>query len=151
MVTKSSPKDQIENDKEISGLPPVIVQASQPVFKSQITIQEVTNKKQLHQFIHLPAEIHKNHSNWVPPIYVDEKDFFNPKKNKSFQPCDTILLLAYKGKKLVVRIMGIIHRKYNEGHNEKHARFAFFETWNDVEVATELLHFQRNRPGGLSE
>jgi hypothetical protein len=35
--------------------------------------------------------------------------------------------------------MGIIHRKYNEKHNEKHARFAFFETWNDQEVADALI------------
>jgi hypothetical protein len=35
--------------------------------------------------------------------------------------------------------MGIIHRKYNEKHAEKRARFAFFETWNDDEVAAELI------------
>jgi GNAT superfamily N-acetyltransferase len=144
MLSKSSPKDQIENDIKISELPTVTVHVSKPVSKSQITIQEVTNKKQLHQFIHLPAEIHKDHSNWVPPIYMDEQEFFNPKRNKSFQSCDTILLLAYKKEKLVGRIMGIIHRKYNADHNEKHARFAFFETWNDAEVASELLHFVEN-------
>lgn len=144
MLTKPSPKDQIENENEISEFPSVTDQASKPVSKYQITIQEVTNSKQLHQFIHLPAEIHKNHSNWVPPIYMDEKDFFNPKKNKSFQSCDTILLLAFKEEKLVGRIMGIIHRKYNADHNEKHARFAFFETWNEVEVAAVLLRFVEN-------
>ena len=111
---------------------------------SLVTIQEVNNRKQLHQFIHLPAAIHKNHSNWVPPIYMDEQEFFNPKKNKSFEACDTILLLAHKGKEVVGRIMGIIHRKYNEGHNENHARFAFFETWNDTEVASTLFHFIEN-------
>lgn len=144
MLTKPSPTDQIENDTYIAELPPLIVQASQSVSKCQITIQEVTNKKHLHRFIHLPAEIHKNHSNWVPPIYMDELEFFNPKKNKSFEVCDTILLLAYKKEKAVGRIMGIIHRKYNADHNEKHARFAFFETWNDAEVAAELLRFVEN-------
>ena len=64
-----------------------------------IVIEEVRNSRQLHQFIHLPAAIHKDHSNWVPPIYMDEKEFFNPKKNKSFQSCDTILLLAFRKKK----------------------------------------------------
>jgi hypothetical protein len=109
-----------------------------------ITIQEVTTSRQMHQFIHLPAAIHKNHSNWVPPIYMDEKDFFNPKKNKSFQSCDTILLLAYKGEEVVGRIMGIVHRKYNADHDAKDARFAFIETWNDESVATALLHYVEN-------
>jgi len=104
-----------------------------------IIIQEVKSKKELKKFIHLPAAIHRNHSNWVPPIYMDEWEFFNPKKNKSFQSCDTILLLAYRAGDVVGRIMGIIHHKYNDQHQENSARFAFFETWNDEEVATGLI------------
>lgn len=119
---------------------------------SSIVVREVKDSKQLHQFIHLPTAIHKNHSNWVPPIYMDEQEFFNPKKNKSFQSCDTILLLAYKGKEVVGRIMGIVHRKYNADHNRNEARFAFFETWNDNEVASALLNFVENwaREKGMS-
>lgn len=107
--------------------------------KTSVRIQEVKTNSELKKFIHLPAEIHKNHANWVPPIYMDERDFFNPKKNKSFESCDTILLLAFRSQKPVGRIMGIIHRKYNEKHHEKTARFAFFECWNDEEVARTLL------------
>lgn len=109
-----------------------------------IIIQEVDSKEKLRKFIHLPAAIHKNHANWVPPIYMDEWEFFNPKKNKSFSSCDTIMLLAYRANDVVGRIMGIIHRLYNEQHNENHARFAFFETWNDEEVASTLLQAVEN-------
>ena len=105
----------------------------------KIEIREVESKSDLRKFIHLPAAIHQNHPNWVPPIYMDDWEFFNPKKNKSFDSCDTILLLAFRNKKNVGRIMGIIHRKYNEKHQENHARFAFFETWNDEEVAATLI------------
>lgn len=104
-----------------------------------ILIQEVDSKKKLRIFIHLPAIIHKNHTNWVPPIYMDEWEFFDPKKNLSFQSCDTIMLLAYRANVAVGRIMGIIHRKYNELHKENHARFAFFETFDDDEVASALI------------
>jgi len=104
-----------------------------------IMLQEVDSKEKLRRFIHLPAAIHKNHINWVPPIYMDEWEFFDPKKNLSFQSCDTVLLLAYRANELVGRIMGIIHRKYNALHKENHARFAFFETYNDEEVVATLL------------
>lgn len=110
----------------------------------KIEIREVQSKKDLSKFIHLPSAIHQNHTNWVPPIYMDDWEFFNPKKNKSFDSCDTILLLAYREKKAVGRIMGIIHHKYNEKHQENHARFAFFETWNDEEVAAALIHWIEN-------
>lgn len=109
-----------------------------------IEIREVKTRKDLRKFIHLPAEIHKNHVNWVPPIYMDDWEFFNPKKNKSFDSCDTILLLAIKEGKAVGRIMGIIHHKYNEKHQENKARFAFFETWNDQEVADALIEAVEN-------
>lgn len=105
----------------------------------QIEIKEVKTRKDLHKFIHLPAEIHKDHANWVPPIYMDDWEFFNPKKNKSFESCDTILLLAFCSGKAVGRIMGIIHKKYNQKHQENNARFAFFETWNNLEVAETLI------------
>ena len=47
-----------------------------------IEIKEVTTKRVMREFIHLPAKIHKNHFNWVPPIYMDEWTYFNPKTNR---------------------------------------------------------------------
>ena len=117
-----------------------------------ITIQEVNSKKELKKFIHLPAAIHKNHLNWVPPIYLDDWEFFNSKKNKAFDSCDTILLLAYRGNEAIGRIMGVIHHIYNDKHQENHARFAFFETWNDEKVAKGLIQAVENwgREKGMS-
>ena len=88
---------------------------------------EVLNGKQKKQYIRLPAELHRGHSNWVPPIWLDEKTYYNPSKNKSFHKCDTILMLALKEGVPAGRIMGIINRPYNEVHNERHARFAWLD------------------------
>ncbi|MBU1013333.1 MAG: hypothetical protein KKG99_10025 [Bacteroidetes bacterium] len=104
-----------------------------------ITIKEVTDQKLLKTFIHLPAKIHQNHHNWVPPIYMDEKEFYDPKKNKAFTYCDTLMILAYREDEVVGRAMGIINHKYNMLHNEKHVRFAFIETRNDQEVFHTLI------------
>ncbi len=109
-----------------------------------LEIVEVKNRKQLKDFIYLPEKIHKNHKNWVPPIYMDEFNFFNPKKNKSFNYSDTIMLLAYKNGEPVGRIMGIIQHRYNELHNENDARFAFMETYEDFEVFKALLESIEN-------
>lgn len=109
-----------------------------------IEIKEVKSKKDLHRFIHLPAIIHEGHSNWVPPIYLDDRTFFNSSKNKAFEYCDTILALAYKNGKVVGRIMGIVNHRYNEIHQEKDGRFCFMETWNDLEVFHALISFVEN-------
>lgn len=108
-------------------------------YPMDIRIYPVTTKSDLRKFIHLPAEIHKNHSNWVPPLYIDDWQFFDSKKNRTFKYCDTILLLASQNGKVVGRIMGIVNHKYNEVHNENNARFCFIETFNNYEVAEALL------------
>ena len=109
--------------------------------KVKVVVKPVESRRELKTFIHLPAIIHKNHLNWVPPLYMDEWTFFDPKKNRSFEHCDTMLALAWKNNKVVGRIMGIISNNYNKIHNENHARFAFVETWNDQEVFRTLLDF----------
>ena len=91
------------------------------------------------QFIHLPAKIHKGHSNWVPPLYMDERAYFHPVKNKSFGYSDVILLLAMRNNRPVGRIMGIINRRYNELKGEMHGRFCYLECRNDREVSDALL------------
>jgi hypothetical protein len=105
----------------------------------KVSIVEVTTKRQLREFIYLPAKIHKDHLNWLPPIYVDEFKFFNPKKNHAFSHCDTVLYLAFQGKDVVGRIMGIIHHQYNEVRGERTGRFGFLECHNDELVAGTLL------------
>ncbi len=105
------------------------------------TIQIVNSKKLLHTFIHLPAIIHKNHQNWVPPIYMDDREFFNPKKNKAFSYCDTILILALREQEVVGRAMGIINHKYNKQHHEKDVRFSFIECWDDQEIYHALIDY----------
>lgn len=75
----------------------------------------------------------------MPPIYMDEWDYFNPRKNRAFGYCDTTMMLAWKGGRLVGRIMGSINRRHNEKTQARTARFALFETTDDQDVAHALL------------
>ena len=105
----------------------------------RIAVKPVQTRQDMRKFIHLPAKIHKGHKNWIPPLYSDEWDFFSSKKNKSFEYSSVILLLAYRGNKVVGRIMGLINHKYNETHGEKHGRFNYLEAWDDREVIEVLI------------
>ncbi len=105
----------------------------------ELIIKEVTSRKELKEFIYLPEKVHKNNKLWLPPLYIDEWELFDPEKNKAFKHCDTVLYLAWRGKKPVGRIMGIIHHQYNKIHNENDGRFAFMECYEDQEVVHALL------------
>lgn len=106
---------------------------------AEILIKEVGNKKELRDFIYLPENVHSGEREWLHPIYIDEWEMFNKEKNKSYQYADAILLIAYRGKKPVGRIMGIINNRYNQINNEQHGRFCFMESYNDSEVFHALI------------
>ena len=116
-------------------------------------IKLVQSKKDLKTFIYLPEKINAGYSNWLPPIFMDEWSFFQPKSNKSFSYCDTFLALAYKDGKACGRIMGIINRQYNELHNEPYARFYGLESTNDKEVLHSLLKYAEDwaRKNGMKK
>jgi ribosomal protein S18 acetylase RimI-like enzyme len=105
----------------------------------ELVIKEVLTKKDRRIFIYLPEKIHKDEPDWLPPIYMDEWELFDKKKNKSFQYADAILLLAFRDTKPVGRIMGIVNNRYNTLNNEQHGRFCFMECYNDKEVFHALL------------
>jgi hypothetical protein len=110
----------------------------------QTEVRIVNSRKLLSVFINLPARIHKGHKNWLPPIYHDEWLFFDPRRNKAFNYCDTILALAFSQGVAVGRIMGIIHHPYNELKGEKSARFSHFDCTDNPDAVSALLKFIEN-------
>jgi len=104
-----------------------------------LVIKEVLTRNDRRRFIYLPEKVHKDESEWLPPIYMDEWELYNKKKNKSYLYADAILLLALRDNVPVGRIMGIVNNRYNHIHNEKHGRFCFMECFNDNEVFHALI------------
>jgi len=103
-------------------------------------IVEVTTRKQLNDFINLPFVLHKDHNKWIPPLFMDEKLYFDKKKNPSFQKNEAILFIAYKNNKPIGRVMGIINHSYNKLRNEQNVRFGYLECYNDILIATGLMN-----------
>lgn len=107
----------------------------------EIRVQIVSGKKNVKNYIYLPEKLHKNHQNWVPPLYKEEQNYLNLKKNLAFRYCSTIIVLATRNGQNVGRIMGIINHRYNKKQNEKTARFYQFESINDPNVSDKLLEY----------
>jgi hypothetical protein len=105
----------------------------------EVTIREVLTRSEKRDFIYLPSKVHKNEPNWLPPLYMDEWELYDKKKNKSYQYADAVLYTAYRGRKPVGRIMGIVNTRYNSIHQENHGRFCFMECYEDEEVFHALL------------
>lgn len=105
----------------------------------EILIKEAGTKSELKTFVYLPEKIHKGHTPWVHPLYMDEEKFFSKQRNPMFEHASTILLLAYKDHQPVGRIMGIIPHHFNQKNNTRSARFSYFECYEDKNVFDALL------------
>jgi len=106
-----------------------------------LKIRPVLSGPELKTFILLPFSIHKNHERWVPPLFFEELNYFDQKKNPAFKKNDAILLLAYLDEKPAGRIMGIINRQRNKRLNQRNACFGYLECYNDTLVSGALLKY----------
>lgn len=104
-----------------------------------IQIVPVKSKKDLKKFILLPWKIYRGNPYWVPPLIMDQKNMFNPKKNPFFEHADVQNFLALKHGEVAGRITAIINHNHNQFHNEKTGFFGFFESENDEDVARALF------------
>jgi hypothetical protein len=104
-----------------------------------IQVVSVTSRKMLRDFIYLPRILHVNHLKWVPPIYSDEWNYFNPRKNPAHSYCDVEMAICLYHNKPVGRIMGAVNHRYNSVKQEKTVRFSNFESIDNPEVSASLL------------
>jgi GNAT superfamily N-acetyltransferase len=105
-----------------------------------VEIREVKNARDLKIFIYLPEKLYESrYPQWVHPIYMSEKEFFDPKKNTGWHYSEGVLFLAFKDKVPCGRIMGIVNHKVNKFRKENNARFGFFDSIDDQGVASALL------------
>jgi hypothetical protein len=106
---------------------------------NNITIKEVSTKKEFNLFFEFPYLIFKNDPYWVPQMLGEEKTTFNPEKNPAFEFCKAKMFLAYKDGKVVGRVAAIINQKVNERWSQKRIRFGWFDFIEDKEVVQQLL------------
>ena len=114
-----------------------------------LEVTEIRNRHELREFIYLPAQVNRNNPLWIPPVYMDEWKFFDPKKNRAFQHADTVLALARRDGKAVGRVMGVINRRSNELRHESNGRFGFIECYEEQDVFNVLIAFVENWARGL--
>ena len=108
-----------------------------------IKIKEVSTSNDWNEFINLPFRIYQNNPYWVPPIKKNELKSFNP-SNDIFKTVEAKFLLAYKGDRVVGRVVAIVNwTEVNELKKAK-ARFGWLDYENDIEILKKLLQEVEN-------
>ena len=104
-----------------------------------VEIREITTIRGLKQFVRFGNDFYKDCEYFCPQLIADELDVFDPKKNPAHEVCEHILFMAYRDKKPVGRIAGIINHAANEKWNVKKVRFGWMDFIDAQEVSFALL------------
>ncbi|MBQ2189181.1 MAG: N-acetyltransferase [Bacteroidales bacterium] len=105
-----------------------------------VSIREVTTKRDLRAFVHFPNELYKDNPYYVTQIESMDRDTLNPAKNHAFEVCEGKYWLAYDEKdEIVGRVAGIINHRYNEKVGEKICRFGWIDFIDNQDVVKTLM------------
>ena len=106
---------------------------------SEIIVKEVSNTKEMEQFVRFPMELYKNNPNYVPPFINDEKNIWNKAENPALDYSEFKLYLAYKNNIVVGRIAVMINHKEEQELGIRKVRFGWIDFVDDLQVSKALI------------
>ena len=107
-----------------------------------IKIEQVSSKKALKLFIDFPHELYKDDPNYVPELFIAQKDLLTTHPFHKHSSLQTFL--AYNGDKIVGRIAAILNNNHNLFNKVNDGFFGFFDSINDQAVADKLFEAATN-------
>ena len=78
----------------------------------KIVVKEVSNPKEFKIFYQFQNKLYANCKEYVPTLDMDQKNTL--RNDPALDYCKRVMLLAYKGDRVVGRIMGMINPRYND-------------------------------------
>jgi GNAT superfamily N-acetyltransferase len=102
-------------------------------------IISVNTRREVNKFIYMPYKLFKADEHWIPPLLLDQKNIFNPRKNNLLQHCDYQLFILKECNQIIGRIAVYINLDYNAYWKEKTGFFGHYECIDQPEASRILL------------
>ena len=103
-----------------------------------LTVCEVTDRKQLAHFIRFPRTLYKDDPNWVCPLFFEQKERFSS-KNPFFQHARWQAWIAYRNNRPVGRICAQIDDLHLKKFQDSTGHFGCLEAEDDPQVFSALF------------
>lgn len=104
-----------------------------------MNIQAVQTRSDLKKFIHFPYEWHRHTPHWIPPLRLDQKQTFNPKKNSALGHCDYQFFLLFDKNRVIGRIIAYVNPIANAHWHDRIGFFGHYECIDNPNAAHALL------------
>jgi hypothetical protein len=106
---------------------------------ADVEVVEVESSGQLDRFIRYPFTLYRDVPQYVFPLIMERKEFFNKAKNPFYRTARVKLFLAMRDGEVCGRIATCVNFAHNDYHHEKTGFFGFFDTPDDIDIASRLL------------
>ena len=120
---------------------------------STIEIKQVSNRKELTQFVQFYYDLYRGNNYAVPYLFNEEMNTLRSDRNPSVECCDARYFMAFRNGHLVGRVAAIINHRANECWQRRQIRFGWFDFIDDQEVSKALLQAVEDwgRKEGMTE
>lgn len=105
----------------------------------QVRKLEKNNSQDTKVFKALPFQLYENNSFWVPPFPGEIETVMHPDQHPYYQHSEADFFIVEHENKVLGRIAVLYNHMFCEFHNVKTGFFYYFESANDIEVATLLF------------
>lgn len=105
----------------------------------KIEIRNISSKSDIKSFIDFPHALLGHDPNYVPELYLAQKEIHSQTKNPYFTHSRAQYFLAYKDSKIVGRIVAHVSDNYNDYHDSNVGFFGFYDAEDDVEISKALF------------
>lgn len=102
-------------------------------------IVTVQSSKQLKAFIDFPHTLYEGDPNYVPELFIAQRDLLTPGKHPFHEHSKVQLFLYYKNNVINGRIAAILNNNHNRFNNTTDGFFGFFDCVNDPGIASALF------------
>jgi len=102
-------------------------------------IVHVNSPKELKLFIDFPHDLYRNDKNYVPELFIAQKDMLSPGKHPFYEHSEVKLFLVRDSERITGRIAAIHNRNHIEFTGKNDGFFGFFDTIDDQETVDLLL------------
>lgn len=99
----------------------------------------VADKKKLKAFIDFPHDLYKDDPNYVPELFIAQRDLLTPGKHPFHEHSSLQMFLAVEKGQVKGRIAAILNNNHNNFNKANDGFFGFFDCVDDQKVANALF------------
>ena len=105
----------------------------------EIKVVKVSSRQEMDDFLNITDKVYADCRQYVPDMRSDVRAMFASTGDASERTSEVQPFVAYRGKEVVGRVVGVVNKKANDTWKTRNVRFSMIEFIDDLAVSKALL------------